>query len=115
MTDEETDERPEECTCGPTAGGEPLACFECYMAGFETPADVDEETHETHRPPTEIDVRRDAHLRGEETPVQVDLTDGDLHVSAVLTDAETADLGCQLADAVDPLRLVEGDGDDAGE
>lgn len=38
---EETDERPEECTCAPTTVGEPLPCFECYMAGFDTPADVD--------------------------------------------------------------------------
>jgi hypothetical protein len=40
---DETDERPEECSCGPTTVGEPLPCFECWMAGFETPADGNEE------------------------------------------------------------------------
>jgi hypothetical protein len=43
LDDTDTDERPDNCNCGPVTVGEPLCCFACWMAGFETPADVDAE------------------------------------------------------------------------
>ena len=38
----ETDERPEDCACWDPDGD--LCCWPCYREGFETPADVDEDT-----------------------------------------------------------------------